>query len=315
MVFLPGLYRPTHSYRAAKWAVGRQRVIPVLPTSLNSNKEQVRGHRGLFTGSNPVLFMQDCIVVVHETTHLPWWASIALTTVGLRGAVTLPLTVYQQKVVARLEALTPELGKWIETLKHHVALTSRRAGLSYEEMEKRLQVEANKKRRELYRTHKTYPYQAMLVPWVQLPIWVLFSLALRSMTGFPVWGMDAVDPLMGMTTGGALWFTDLTAPDPLMIFPVVTSASALVNLELTSLRRIGQPTLRQTVMLNLFRGLSVGMFFVAIPMPAGISMFWAVSGLYRLGEHVVMKLPRVRRFFNLPLIKATHDIPTPKKDT
>ena len=37
----------------------------------------------------------------------------------------------------------------------------------------------------------------------------------------------------GLTTGGAAWFTDLTAADPTYIFPVITSLSFLVRITST----------------------------------------------------------------------------------
>ena len=39
-------------------------------------------------------------------------------------------------------------------------------------------------------------------------------------------------PVESLTTGGALWFTDLTAIDPYIILPLLTSASLFVNFKL-----------------------------------------------------------------------------------
>jgi membrane protein insertase Oxa1/YidC/SpoIIIJ len=35
----------------------------------------------------------------------------------------------------------------------------------------------------------------------------------------------------GLDMGGAFWFVDLTAPDPYLVFPLVTGASTLLNIE------------------------------------------------------------------------------------
>jgi hypothetical protein len=35
----------------------------------------------------------------------------------------------------------------------------------------------------------------------------------------------------GLDMGGAFWFIDLTAPDPYLVFPLVTGASTLLNIE------------------------------------------------------------------------------------
>ncbi len=38
---------------------------------------------------------QQLVEYVHDSTLLPWWASIIVTTVSLRLAITLPLAAYQ----------------------------------------------------------------------------------------------------------------------------------------------------------------------------------------------------------------------------
>ena len=45
--------------------------------------------------SSLVANTQHLIESVHDYTHLPWWASIVITTVSLRLAITLPLAAYQ----------------------------------------------------------------------------------------------------------------------------------------------------------------------------------------------------------------------------
>lgn len=38
---------------------------------------------------------QNLLETVHDYTHLPWWATIVVTTISLRLAITLPLAAYQ----------------------------------------------------------------------------------------------------------------------------------------------------------------------------------------------------------------------------
>ncbi len=62
-----------------------------------------------------------------------------------------------------------------------------------------------------------------VVPAVfQAVLMVSFFMALRGMANAPV---------VTMETGGALWFLDLSVPDPLMILPVVSSVGFLISLE------------------------------------------------------------------------------------
>jgi membrane protein insertase Oxa1/YidC/SpoIIIJ len=45
--------------------------------------------------SAPVGYAEDFLLFVHNSTGIPWWTTIVLTTVFLRTVVTLPLAVYQ----------------------------------------------------------------------------------------------------------------------------------------------------------------------------------------------------------------------------
>lgn len=49
--------------------------------------------------SSWVMNTQHLLETVHDYTHLPWWATIVVTTVSLRLAITLPLAAYQVFIV------------------------------------------------------------------------------------------------------------------------------------------------------------------------------------------------------------------------
>ena len=52
--------------------------------------------------STPVHLTEQLLISVHQTTGLPWWASIVCTTVALRTVVTLPLGAYQAVIIAKV---------------------------------------------------------------------------------------------------------------------------------------------------------------------------------------------------------------------
>lgn len=72
--------------------------------------------------SSPVLQMQQYLIQIHDYTGLPWWASIILSTVIFRSVVTLPLTIYQHTIVARLEKIKLELPEIASKLRREVSL-------------------------------------------------------------------------------------------------------------------------------------------------------------------------------------------------
>jgi inner membrane protein COX18 len=78
----------------------------------------------------PISLAQSFLESVHSYTNLPWWCTIVLTCVGLRSAITLPLAVYQNKLITKIELLQPTLKELTEALKHRVTIESRNKGLS-----------------------------------------------------------------------------------------------------------------------------------------------------------------------------------------
>lgn len=100
------------------------------------------------------------------------------------------------------------------------------------------------------------------------------------------------EALPGFDAGGMWWFTDLTAPDTMCVFPLITGSCHLLNIQvrntsrayiaspemvvilaciddaqLTGLNRL-EASRRQQLLENAFKGLSLAMVFVAANVPA-----------------------------------------------
>ena len=92
-----------------------------------------------------------------------------------------------------------------------------------------------------------HPAKMFLLPWVQIPLWILISLSLRDISGiFPgyeglcvsAFTLQCYDhisapPVTSLATEGVLWFTDLSKPDPYGILPVLLAITNLVNIEVS----------------------------------------------------------------------------------
>ena len=76
--------------------------------------------------STPVAYVQQSMVEIHDFTGLPWWASIIFTTFLFRTTITLPLTIYQHKITARIEKISLEMPAIIEELKKEAAMAMRK---------------------------------------------------------------------------------------------------------------------------------------------------------------------------------------------
>lgn len=94
--------------------------------SLQSTIESIaRTQTGIFKSlseSTPVAYSQDFLLTVHNTTGLPWWATIICTTVLLRSCVTVPLAIYQHYILAKLENIKMEMDDIAKELKHETSI-------------------------------------------------------------------------------------------------------------------------------------------------------------------------------------------------
>lgn len=78
------------------------------------------------SNSTPVAYVQQGLVEIHDFTGLPWWASIIATTFIFRTIVTLPLTIYQHKITARIEKISLEMPAIVDELKKEAAMAMRK---------------------------------------------------------------------------------------------------------------------------------------------------------------------------------------------
>ena len=74
----------------------------------------------------------------HSLSHLPWWAVILASTALLRSLLTLPLAVYQNRIIAKMELLLPTLKEYQEAVQHNLVVKCRRENLPLDEANRRI---------------------------------------------------------------------------------------------------------------------------------------------------------------------------------
>jgi YidC/Oxa1 family membrane protein insertase len=118
----------------------------------------------------------------------------------------------------------------------------------------RVKMRYQKEMQSLFVKYKVNPFRSLMMPFVQLPIFISFFFGLKEMgTYFPA-----------LATGGAYWFTDLSAADPYMIFPVANAVSFLLMVEMGS---DGLQTSQQQTFKWGMRGLAVTMAPLTMSIP------------------------------------------------
>ncbi|XP_026327609.1 cytochrome c oxidase assembly protein COX18, mitochondrial [Hyposmocoma kahamanoa] len=124
--------------------------------------------------SNLVHVLQDGLVYFHDTTGLSWWATIVTSTILVRALMTLPLTVYQNYILAKVENIGLELKELVNELKKETAIAKTAYELSDKQTVALYKRSLKKQWRNLIERDNCHPFKASLVIWVQIPIWCTF---------------------------------------------------------------------------------------------------------------------------------------------
>nr|XP_048281062.1 cytochrome c oxidase assembly protein COX18, mitochondrial isoform X2 [Myodes glareolus] len=248
--------------------------------------------------SAPVRAAEEVLLGAQAATGLPWWGSIMLTTVALRGAVTLPLAAYQHYILAKVENLQPEIKSIAKRLNQEVAVCAHQFGWS--KRVARLTYLKNMRRlvSELYVRDNCHPFKATVLVWVQLPMWVFISVALRNFSTGAAHSEAAVSVQEQLAAGGVLWFPDLTAVDSTWILPVSVGVVNLLIVEM--------------YVTHFVRAVSVLMIPIAATVPSSLVLYWLCSSLLGLSQNLLLRSPGFRHLCRIPTTKS--DSETPYKD-
>eukprot|EP01039_Chlorochromonas_danica_P001056 gene1057-1144_t len=229
-----------------------------------------------FAFRHVMLFLDN----LHTMAGIPYWEAIVLTTIGLRVCL-LPVVLKTVQGSARMALMRPDMQKVQDRMKEDSNLDDPNVKLRYQQEMK-----------ALFAKYKVNPLRAVLWPMFQLPIFIAFFVALREMGQY----------FPGMTTGGAYWFSDLTASDAYYVLPILNSLSFLLMFELGSDgMQMGQQGTFKTVM----RGMSVAMVPLTASMPQGVFVYWISNNFFSLGQTYILKNKKLRELL---------DIPEPPKD-
>lgn len=255
--------------------------------------------------SAPVAYLQDGLVTVHDTTGLPWWATIILTTVVLRTAITLPLTVYQFKIMGRLEKISKEMQGIFEELKMETGMAIKKFNLNEQQAKAIFAVSAKKQWTKLVVRENCHPLKTVLTMWVQIPLWVVNSVAIRNLVyRLPdPNSFEAQFIYSDLMVGGFGWIPNLTEIDSSYILPIALGIVNLSVIQVQVLLRQGQGGKLHKVVTNFFRVLSIVMVPIAATVPSCLALYWFTSSTCGLIQGLAVLSPRVRSVLGIPNLK------------
>ncbi|CAL5433780.1 unnamed protein product [Camellia sinensis] len=205
----------------------------------------------------PVAALQYLIDNVHSFTGFEWWASIVVTTLLIRGA-TIPLLINQLKSTTKLSLFRPQL----EEIKQEMQDRG---------MEPKAVAEGQQRMQALFKEYGVTPFTPLKGLLFQGPVFVSFFLAISNM----------VEKVPSFKHGGAYWFTDLTTPDSMYIFPVLTALSFWITEECNMQEGMeGNPAAK--TMKNVSRVFAIVTVPLTMTFPKAIFCYWITSNLFSL---------------------------------
>ncbi|QPG76045.1 hypothetical protein FOA43_003431 [Brettanomyces nanus] len=254
------------------------------------------------------------IEALHALSGIPWWGFIPILTVALRSTVTLPIAIYQRKGFQKQNSLRPIANAMSPVLKIKLAaegqseqMRTRKGENSPVKSEKqqltadKIMIIASKERfkrqRKLFKDNSCQSWKFMMLPAVQIPLWVSVSYMLRVLTGWSQIGSKPLDSTL--TTEGVGYLHDLALNDPYFVLPITLGILALANAEwnfatadmmkLTTrgVRNSLRPTAFDTI-ITLTRGSIIFLMAMATQAPAALVLYWISSNGFSLCQNLLM---------------------------
>lgn len=164
-------------------------------------------------------WLRDALEIIHVNAGLPWWGTIALAA-GVMRLALFPLVARMHGNNARMQVIAPQQ----QVIMTKIQDASKRG-------DKGAQMIYSQELRKLWEKNNCSPFRTMLLPMVQVPLFMTFFFAIRGMTSLPV---------PQLKEGGVLWFTDLVAADPYYILPTTSMLLTLAVLEVRICRGFHQ---------------------------------------------------------------------------
>lgn len=187
------------------------------------------------SSSAPVTFGQEAITQLHDVTGLPWWSTIILSTVLLRGVVTFPLAIYQTKIVAKVEKLTEEMPALVAELKGETVFAMKKFGWTEKQTRIMYNRSLKKQWNKLIVRDNCHPAKSAIVLLFQIPLWITQSWAIRNLIYMQPDPTAVKAQLIAaeMMLGGFGWIPNLSEVDHSLILPVTLG---LLNLTIIEVR-------------------------------------------------------------------------------
>jgi YidC/Oxa1 family membrane protein insertase len=217
--------------------------------------------------------MVQLIYNVQEATGWNYAITIGAVTLAFRTAMV-PMFVKAQQNSSRMAHVKPEMD----------VLKAKIDRVDPKDLE--MQQKYAKEMQNLFRKYDVNPLRSIAIPLLQFPVFMSMFFGLKNMPEIY---------FNELSTGGMLWFPDLTAPDPYYIMPVASALSFLLMMELGKEQMMASAPEQGRVMLNFFRGMAVLMVPITYSFPTAVFCYWSVNNTFSLVQSAVFHNKAMRK--------------------
>ncbi|TDZ65215.1 Mitochondrial inner membrane protein OXA1 [Colletotrichum trifolii] len=232
---------------------------------------------GLDFGWGPSSLMQWSLEHIHVYSGMPWWGSIAATAILLRLALLKPI-IKAQVTSAKMQVLQKN-PKYEALRTASLEATTRGDRMQMVEL-----------RRDISEMNKAAGVNPLNGLWGLLQIPFGYGM-------FRVLNGASTIPVPGMETGGLLWVTDLTAPDPFYVLPIFGPIAMFAMMKIAGKHSTAQQQAQQSLMMYFIGPISV---LVTLYLPAAVQFYFLMTGAIGVVQNWLFNQPVLRRRFGLP---------------
>ncbi|KAL7440343.1 hypothetical protein ACHAXM_007214 [Skeletonema potamos] len=237
----------------------------------------------------------------HTHLHLPYWACISLTNVGIRAGM-LPIAIRGAKTSVKFGNIAPEVQYLISSFTRDFQKLKEASSSHGEQL--RLVKTTVSTLRGVMKLAKVNLFDIFKSPMLQIPFFWYFALDLRKV-------INGVDPELAqqLVDSSFLWITDLTEPDPWYGLPILTGALLYLNVEVAVGKRAlsGETSSRsnlQSFLKDAFQSLAIFMPCFMVQQPSGVQIYLATSMVFTMAQSIAFRSDACRAAIGLPPVGA-----------
>lgn len=227
--------------------------------------------------------VETALVAIQSYTHLPWFATFAISTVCVRFSL-LPLVRAQILESKKLAEAMPKMEFLVRVFREKLKSKAHPLQATHEFSLLMRGTAA------VFHFHEVSLLRLFAFPALNIGIFATFVFALRDM----IVGSRRAD----LSTGGILWFEDLISKDPTYVLPLAAVGASYLALEIALSRTNQSSTLRFTK--DLFQSVLILSIPFVVHMPSGLFFYWIPSSLCGIAQHILLRHPRVMALLRIP---------------